>query len=194
MSPRVAKLLRDGNTDMLHKEYGAPPSVYLPYSSRHPRTFPLRLLSYREYARSGGSGISDTNNDSDSRGDASTITTEKRLELAARRNFETSMKEHTKENRLKYKDVEERRIIKRDFYKKMTDLANGVGNIDHRGVAHGIGRVPASRKKNRSNKSELPSGRRRKRPPTAGLPRKKMDRPAERLHQVAQTFVTCRGK
>jgi len=170
MSPRVARLLREGNVANLNKEAGAAPSVYLPYSSRHPRQFPLRLLSYREYARTGGAGINNDNN-ADEAGSSKTgrdtlqMTAQKRLELAARRQFKTTYPNH--------KDDMERRKIGREFYRKLNA-------------------APRRKKRNQNHHGKSGTGRHRKRPPTPGLPRKKTDRPAERLHGVAQKFVTCR--
>ena len=180
MSPRVAKHIRNSDVDKMKTEAGMPPCVYLPYSSRHPRKFPLRLLSYREYARGDGGGNQEDDTHShrstgSKQADIDKLTKEKRLELVARRQFKLTYPNH--------KDDEERWKIERRFYQSLEVAPPprrhrfGAGLGDHRSDDEISGK----------------GGRKKKRPPTPGLPRKKFNRPVQRLHEVAQEFVTCRS-
>lgn len=182
MSPRVTQLLRSGDMKAIKDETGIPSQIYLPYTSRHPRNFPLRLPNYKEYSR-GGSIINDdhdhilhkkkklSNGGNNGDGIVSNSDKEelkkKKIELAARRNFQKYYGE-------KYKDEEQRRRISKNFYRKLNA-------------------APPRKKKTRSSRHHSTKLSRKARPPTPGLPRTKMNRPAERLHEVAQHFVTCRA-
>ena len=202
LSPRVLNLLKTGDVDTLQKDIGVASKVYFPYTSRHPKHFPLRIPNYKEYVKAGGNMMQDENNNGGAAaaikrkvivggndGNRTKSEDEKKMESIARqqgiirRNFEKYYTNFGQKEDLisdtmhkaQFKNAEERKKLSKKFYRKLKA-------------------VPPRKRFARGSTSTNKHGStsKRARPPTPGLPRAKINRPAERLHEVAQKFITCR--
>ena len=213
MSPRVSKLLRDGHEEQVKMAS----RIYLPYTSRTPRSFPLQLPSYKEFPAfvkrggnqfgsvengMGGSSSSSSNNSGIGIGSSSSSGNQdgeepksgedqeemkrRKNEVSARRNFE-KFYPMTPNGQVLFKDEESRRKTSKAFYqskwgvdeKSREQLRGWTRETREFEIA-----TPRKYKRGRTTRKvvEGNNGRRNRknRPPTPGLPRKKINRPAER--------------
>ena len=188
MSPRIASGLRSGEfsdrgeaeevstTPTIYKNgipftstssvmECLPPDVYLPYTSRTPKDFPMQIFSFKEFSKTGGTGggPASAKLHSTPAEDNDALSTNIRL----RRNASLLIKNGTFPD---YIDEDRRRAISSRFNRE-------IGHVTKR-----------SKQRVKMNESQT-KGRR---PPTPGLPSKRTLRPTEKLHDVAQNFTSCR--
>jgi hypothetical protein len=174
MSPRVARLLRVKGAESLSEHaatVGVPAPVFLPYSSRHPHELPLRMISFREYARTGGNVLPDADM-MDGAGKVPKKTgMSNSKDKAEKRLRQTSCKIIACPDTIPglFLNEEERRLAAIRFNREIGIVTKRKGE----GGPHS-------------------AQSRRRRPPTPGLPCDKTERPAERLHLIAASFAKSR--